>query len=231
MSLLKNVGKAIASLSTASGTSATGSAAASSTARQAKVVLLFSQQRGILVSDMILGGGDRALAFATGVQGVVVETLRQQDGVGETEIDGESDDGGHEISPECAGKVGDVAGHPYQQEGDGDAVCRGLAVVLNQLRHLTRMSQSQVYATEATKGFFTSKKIQQASEMLPAMPEKASWTVKDCSNIVARRSQLAKRGWWLSVLRWNCSSHWVCGMDADLCVKGPCLTLIFLIAV
>lgn len=64
------------------------------------------------------------------------------------------------------------------------------------------MSQSKVYATEAAQGFFTSRKIQQASEMLPAMPEKASWTVKEtCSNIVARGSQLAQRGWWLSVSR------------------------------
>lgn len=206
MSFLENIGKAIAPLSTAPGTSATGSAAASSTTRQAKVILLFGQQRGTLVNDMTFGSGDRALAFATGVQGIVVETLRQQDGVGETEIYGESDDGGYEISPECAGKVGDVASHPYQQEGDGDTVCRRLTVVLNQLRHLMRLSQSQVYATEATQGFSTSRKIQQAREILPAMPEKASWTVKDtCSNIVARRSQLTKWGWWLSVSRWNYS--------------------------
>lgn len=113
LSLLQNVGKAIASLSTASSASATGSTAASSTTRQTKVILLLSEQRGTLVNDMVLGGGDRAFAFATGVQGVVVEALRQQDGVCETEINSESDDGGHEISPKSAGKVGDVAGHPY----------------------------------------------------------------------------------------------------------------------
>ena len=45
------------------------------------------------------------------------------------------------------------------------------------------------------EGIFTSKKIQQAREMLPAMPEKASCTVRvTCSNIVAR-SRLDKHRW------------------------------------
>jgi len=123
------------------------------------------------------------------IQGVVVEALRQKDSVGEAEVNGESDDGGHEISPKSTGEVGDVSGHPYQQEGDGDAVRRRLTVILDQLRHLEKSSQAQVraYATKAAKGFFTSRKIQQAREILPAMPEKASCTVRvTCSNIVAR---------------------------------------------
>ena len=103
MSLFENVGEAVAALSTASGTSATGSTTASSATRQSEVLLLLSEERSILVDDGVLGSGERALAFATGVEGVVVEALRQQDGVGEAEINGERDNGGHEISPEGTG--------------------------------------------------------------------------------------------------------------------------------
>lgn len=195
LSLLEDITQAVAALSTAPGTSATSSTTASSATRQTKIFLWVGNQRGALIDDSVLGSGDRALAFATGIQGVVVEALRQEDGVGEAEVDGESDDGRHKISPKSAGEVGDVAGHPYQQEGDRDAVCRRLTVILDQLRHLLKSSQAQVRAY-ATKGFFfTSRKIQQAREMLPAMPEKASCTVRvTCSNIVAVVDWTSKGG-------------------------------------
>jgi hypothetical protein len=113
LSLLENVAEAVAALGAASGTSATGSTTASSATRQTEAFLLISDQRGVLVDDSVLGSGDGALAFATGIQCVVVEALRQEDSIGEAEVDGESDDGGHEISPKSAGEVGDVSGHPY----------------------------------------------------------------------------------------------------------------------
>lgn len=112
LSLFENVGEAVAALSTASGTSATGSTTASSATRQSKVLLL-GKKRSVLVGYGVLGSSDRALTFATGIEGVIIEALRQQDGVGEAEVDSEGDNSGHEISPESTGEVGDVAGHPY----------------------------------------------------------------------------------------------------------------------
>jgi hypothetical protein len=99
LSLLENVAKAVTTLGSTSGASATGSTTASSATREAEVFLLVGEQRGVLVDGSVLSSGDRALTFATGIQGVVV--------------DGKGDDSGHEISPKSTGEVGDVSGHPY----------------------------------------------------------------------------------------------------------------------
>lgn len=106
--LLQDVSQAVASFSTASRAPPAGSTAASSAARQSEVVLLVNEQGCCLVD-----GGYRTLALAARVERVVVETLCQQDGVGEAEINGESDDGGYEIGPQSTGEVCDITGHPY----------------------------------------------------------------------------------------------------------------------
>ena len=201
LSLLKNVAEAVATLSTASGTSATGSTTASSATRQTKVVLLIGNQRGALVDDSVLGSGDGALAFATGIQGVVVEALRQEDGVGEAEVDGESDDGRHEISPKSTSEVGDVSCHPYQQESDGNAVRGRLTVVLDQLRHLEKLSQVQVraYATKSTKGFFYQQEDPASQRDAPGdaregLVHRQSDMFQHCA-----RSELGKQRRWFSM--------------------------------
>jgi len=67
---------------------------------------------------------------------VVVDALRYEDEVREAEVDCKRRNGGNEIRPDGAGKVGDVPDEPYGEEGQGDALCRALLVVLNQLRDL-----------------------------------------------------------------------------------------------
>ena len=62
--------------------------------------------------------------------------MRDEDQVGEAEIDCEGDDGGDEPGPEGAGEVGDVAEEPDGEEGEGDAVCGGLGVVFDELGDL-----------------------------------------------------------------------------------------------
>ena len=47
---------------------------------------------------------------------VVVETLADEDKVGEAEVDGEGDDGGNEASPKGAGEVGDITDEPDGEE-------------------------------------------------------------------------------------------------------------------
>ena len=51
------------------------------------------------------------------VDGVVVETLRDEDGIGEAEVDRQRRDGWHQARPQRTGEVGDVAHEPNEQEG------------------------------------------------------------------------------------------------------------------
>lgn len=69
------------------------------------------------------------------IEGIVVETLRNQDKVGEAEVDRDGDDGGHETRPDCANEVRDVSRHPNAEEGERDRVGAAIPVVLDQLRH------------------------------------------------------------------------------------------------
>lgn len=70
------------------------------------------------------------------IEDVIVETLQDEDGVAEAEVDCQRDDGGHETSPDGASEVGDVADEPDGQEGEGDTFGGTLLVVLDELWHL-----------------------------------------------------------------------------------------------
>lgn len=75
-----------------------------------------------------------------GIFEVVIQTLTNEDQVGEAEIDCKSGDGGHETSPEGASEVGDVADEPDDEEGERYAFGGALLVVLYQLGDLVPVS-------------------------------------------------------------------------------------------
>jgi len=77
----------------------------------------------------------RVLAGLAGIPDIVVDALGNEDQVGKAEVDGEGGDGGDEAGPEGAGKVRDVANEPDGEEGERDAVGRGLLVVFDKLGH------------------------------------------------------------------------------------------------
>lgn len=89
-----------------------------------------------LLYAILAAGGRLALCGFARVLGVVVDALGDEDEVGEAEVDCEGDDGGDELGPEGAGEVGHVAYEPDGEEGEGDAVCGGLAVVFDELGDL-----------------------------------------------------------------------------------------------
>jgi hypothetical protein len=57
------------------------------------------------------GGG---AGVAAGVEHVVIDALRDQNKVGEAEVDGQRDDGRDEAGPGGADEVGDIAKEPDQ---------------------------------------------------------------------------------------------------------------------
>lgn len=67
---------------------------------------------------------------------VIVQALRYEHRVRYAEVDGQCDDGGDEASPDGADEVGDVADHPYTEEGNGDGFGGAGAVVLDELGDL-----------------------------------------------------------------------------------------------
>ena len=84
------------------------------------------------------GGARRGLALAATarVAHVVVYALRDQDQVGEAKVDCEGGYGGHQVGPDGACEVGDVAHEPDDEESERNAICRPGFVVFNQLRYL-----------------------------------------------------------------------------------------------
>lgn len=101
--------------------------------RQTHVGAVSATEQRLLDAVLTPGGLLPALA---GVLDVVVDALCDEDQIGEAEVDGEGDDGGHELGPERADEVGDVAYEPDGEEGQRDAVCGGLAVVFDELGDL-----------------------------------------------------------------------------------------------
>lgn len=62
--------------------------------------------------------------------------MRDEDKVGKTKVDSESDYGGYEASPDSTSQVSDVANEPDNEKGDGYALRGRLFVVFYELRHL-----------------------------------------------------------------------------------------------
>jgi hypothetical protein len=137
--------------------------------------------------------------------------------VGKTEVDCECDYSRHETCPQSAGKVGDVADEPDNEEGQGDAVGRAGLVVFDQLRDLgivralimggIAVSWSRICTTracdqtsQAAVGRRTSRKTQDASEMLPQTPDRTSLVV---SGMLAAAAAAVNM----------CSMLWVCTMQ------------------
>lgn len=106
-----------------------GGAGAAARPGQAHVVAVTAAQERLL--DAVAGRGLGHLAHSAGVSDVVVQALGDQDEIGETEVDGEGNNGGHEASPDGAREVGDVADEPDGEEGDGNAIGRALLIVLD----------------------------------------------------------------------------------------------------
>ena len=161
-------------------------------------------KQGLL--NAVLAAGGR-LARLARVLDVVVETLADEDEVGEAEVDGEGDDSGDEACPERTNEVGDVANEPDGEEGEGDAVCRALLVVFYELGHLRELAgralclhgsavlmlnMSPAVPRSKTgrlewfemadcyrwmRDQLTSRNIHDASEMEPKTPDRASCVV------------------------------------------------------
>jgi hypothetical protein len=97
--------------------------------RQANVAAIAATEQGRFNAVCGLRRGF-ALAAAR-VLHVVVDALRDEDEVCEAEVDCEGDDGGNETGPEGADEVRYVAYEPDDEEGEGDAICRGGFVVFD----------------------------------------------------------------------------------------------------
>lgn len=67
---------------------------------------------------------------------LVVQALRDEDPVRETEVDRYGDDDGHETCPDTSNEVGDVADEPDEDEEEGNGFCVSIAVVFDQLGDL-----------------------------------------------------------------------------------------------
>ena len=66
--------------------------------------------------------------------------------VGNAEVHGQGNDGWHQASPECAGKVGDIADEPDDEEDERNSISRARPVVLDQLRDLVLLANSHDYS-------------------------------------------------------------------------------------
>lgn len=71
--------------------------------------------------------------------------MGNEDQVCEAEVNCEGDYGGDEAGPEGADKVGHVANEPHGEEGEGDAIGGGLAVVLDKLGDLAGSGRVSVW--------------------------------------------------------------------------------------
>jgi hypothetical protein len=99
------------------------------TSRQTDITAIASAQQGRFNAVCRL---HRGFALATArVLHVVVYALRDEDEVGEAEVNCEGDDGGDETGPDGASKVGYVADEPDDEEGEGDAISGGRFVVFD----------------------------------------------------------------------------------------------------
>lgn len=95
---------------------------------QAYVGAIPSAEEGLFY---IVFAADGLLAVFAIILDVVVDALGDEDQVGEAEVHCEGDDGGNELGPEGTSEVGDVPNEPHSEEGEGDAISRGLAVVFD----------------------------------------------------------------------------------------------------
>jgi hypothetical protein len=77
---------------------------------------VLSAQQWLLLGIVRCGAHAGNLALAAGVTDVVVETLRNENEIGEAEVDCEGSNGGHKTGEEGAGKVGHVAEEPDAEE-------------------------------------------------------------------------------------------------------------------
>lgn len=55
---------------------------------------------------------------------VIVDALQDKDAVGNTEVNGQCDDGGDKTGPKSSNKVRNVAQEPDGEKYQGNAVCR-----------------------------------------------------------------------------------------------------------
>ena len=67
--------------------------------------------------------------------------MGDEDEIGEAEVDGQRNHGGHQTCPCCACEIGDVAYEPDAEEDEGDSLGGFEVVVLNELRDLRRRIQ------------------------------------------------------------------------------------------
>jgi hypothetical protein len=119
--------------------------------------------------------------------------LRDEDEIGEAEVDCEGDHSGHKTCPYCSNEVGDITDEPDDEEGDGDALGGSLSVILDQLRNLlvdvvsrTALkchsitaemcygAHDQIYRDLESDERHTSRKIHAANDTLPKTPLSAS---------------------------------------------------------
>lgn len=87
------------------------------------------------------------------VENVVIETLCDEDEIGEAEVNGEGDYRGHEPGPDRAGKVCNVSDEPDREEEKRDAFSGALLVVLDQLGDLRDICECLHFVMQARRGF------------------------------------------------------------------------------
>ena len=128
-----------------------------------------------------VGASSRLPPRLASIEDIVVEALGDEDQIGEAEVYSESDNGGHETSPDGAGEVGDIAYKPDNEEGERDALCGSLSVILDKLWYLGKMlaNPGEWYLVDMVEHIIcTSRKIHEAREMEPKTPLNASRDVK-----------------------------------------------------
>jgi hypothetical protein len=78
----------------------------------------------------------RYLAFASGIESVVIYTLRDENEISEAEIDCECSDCRYKAGKEGSSKVCYISEEPDAQEKKTDTICGALVVIFNQLGYL-----------------------------------------------------------------------------------------------
>ena len=156
--------------------------------RQTDVGAVSATEQRLLDAVLTPGG---LLAVLAGILDVVVHALGDEDQIREAEVNCERNHGGHELGPQRAGEVGDVAYEPDGEEGQRDAVCGGLAVVLDELGDLFGWSQR----CDSRRWWCARDRVLESSSvcMFPASELHTEGCYRGCCSPTGRSTRQARR--------------------------------------
>jgi hypothetical protein len=165
---------------------------------------------------------------------IIIPNLPNQHPIRQAEIHRDRNHRRHEPRPRRPSEIAAVAQEPDKEEREGDGGGGGVAEVLEELRDLDIEQQGVSITKERGEGFLveagrgllgrTRRKIQQAMEMEPRIPERASWKVRG----IAAAGERAMTGFWGDCYVRRCGYERDMGMVitqgpllAGLGIRGP----------